>query len=342
MRETFTPTEPGVGGPKSDPSARPRRDLRICLLLGLLCLLVYNANLRSINAGDTYPARYLPFAIWRYHTVLLDPILTITAQGWKIARTQGRTKSAYWIVRVRGGHAVSLYPVVTPLLIAPLYLPAVVYLYAKGWDQPRLDRTARIMEKLSASILAAMSAALLYLLLRRRAGPASALLLTLAYAFGTTTWVISSQALWQHGLAELLIVAALLLLTGPCTTRRALAVGLLCGLIACNRPPDSILAAALGIYGLWWAKRLAAPMLAAAAVPVGLILVYNLGVVGNVAGAYGLVGKATFFEHDLFAGLAGLLFSPTRGLFVFSPFLLFLPCCSANRAPRSPRPRALP
>ena len=55
------------------------------------------------------------------------------------------------------------------------------------------------MEKLSASFLAALSASLLYLVLRRRAKPSIALLLTLAYAFGTTTWVISSQALWQHG-----------------------------------------------------------------------------------------------------------------------------------------------
>ena len=56
-----------------------RRDLRASLLLGLFCLLVYNANLRAISAGDCYPARYLPFAIWRHHTVLLDPIAPLTA-----------------------------------------------------------------------------------------------------------------------------------------------------------------------------------------------------------------------------------------------------------------------
>lgn len=318
---------PDARGPQSAGSARPRRDLRASLLLGLVCLLVYNANLRSISAGDTYPARYLPFAIWRYHTVLLDPIATITAQGRKIAGAQGRTDSAFWIVRGRGDHAISLYPVVVPVLLAPLYLPAVIYLDAQSWDPLRLDRIARIMEKLTASLMAATSAALLYLLLRRRAEPRFALLLTLAFAFGTNTWVIGSQALWQHGLAELLIVAALLLLTGPCTARAALAAGFLCGLIACNRPPDFIVAAALGIYGLWWAGRQAPALVAAAALPVGLVLAYNLGIAGNVAGAYGLAGKASFFQHDLLSGLAGLLFSPTRGLFVFSPFLLFLPFC---------------
>jgi len=293
-----------------------RRELRASLLIGLCCLLVYNANRRAISAGDTYPARYLPFAIWRYHSVLLDPVATLTAQG--------RGDTAFWMVHVPGGHVISLYPVVLPVLIAPLYLPAVGTLRLRGWTDGRLDHVARVMEKLSASLIAALSASLLYLLLRRRAAAPVALLLTLAYAFGTTTWVIGSQALWQHGMAELLVIGALLLLTGPCTAPRALAAGLLCGLIAGNRPPDAILAAALGAYGLFWAGRRAALLAAAAALPMGLVLLYNLGVAHNLAGGYGRVGKATFLQHDLLSGLGGLLFSPTRGLFVFSPFLLFL------------------
>jgi hypothetical protein len=322
MKYKQLPRRGPAGSADADPpDARAlfRFDLRAGLALGLLCLLVYNANLRSIGAGDTYPARYLPFGIWRYQTVLLDPISSITAQG--------RGGSAFWIVRGRDGHAISLYPVVLPVLVAPLYLPAAVFLQARGWDPTLLDRLARIMEKLCASLMAATAVALMYLLLRRRAEPRTALLLTLAFAFGTNTWVISSQALWQHGLGELLIVATLFLVTGPCTPRAALAAGFFCGLIACNRPPDSILAAGLGIYGLWWARRLAPRLVAAAALPVGLLLVYNLGVVGNVLGAYGLLGKTAFLGHALPAGVAGLLFSPTRGLFVFSSFLLFLPFC---------------
>ncbi|HWM91670.1 MAG TPA: hypothetical protein VN493_12960 [Thermoanaerobaculia bacterium] len=228
------------------------------------------------------------------------------------------------MVPVDGGHTISMYPVLLPVLIAPLYLPAVGYLHLWGWTDMRLDHMARVMEKLSASLIAALSASLLYLLLRRRVAPQTALLLTLAYAFGTTTWMISSQALWQHGMAQLLVIGALLLLTGPCTAPRALAVGLLLGLIAGNRPPDVILAAALGAYGLFWAGRRAALLAAVAALPTGLVLLYNLGVAGHFAGGYGLVGKASFFQHDLLSGLGGLLFSPTRGLFVFSPFLLFL------------------
>ena len=312
-------TQPADGPPPSaahsEAEVGRRGRLGTSLLIGLCCLLVYNANRRAISAGDTYPARYLPFAIWQHHTVLLDPIAPLAAQG--------RGDTAFWMVRRPGGHTISLYPVVLPVLIAPLYLPAVGYLHLRGWTEARLDHMARVMEKLSASLVAALSASLLYLLLRRRAAPI-ALLLTLAYAFGTTTWMISSQALWQHGMAQLLVIGALLLLTGPCTAPRALAAGLLCGLIAGNRPPDVILAAALGAYGLFWAGRRAALLAAAAALPMGLVLLYNLGVAGHVVGGYGRVGNASFFQHDLLSGLGGLLFSPTRGLFVFSPFLLFL------------------
>jgi hypothetical protein len=113
-------------------------------------------------------------------------------------------------------------------------------------------------------------------------------------------------------------------LTAPPTAGRAVAAGLLCGLIAANRPPDAVLAAALGAYGLFWFGRRLGLLAAGAALPMGLLLLYNLGVAGHIAGGYGLKGRAAFLQHDLISGLGGLLFSPTRGLFVFSPFLLFL------------------
>src|SRR5947209_7622594 len=201
--------------------SRRRRDATICALLGLIAFLIYNANLRSISAADSYAARYLPFSIWRHQSLVLDPIVTAVAQGRKLPTSQGQVDTAFWITKGRGDHFISLYPVVLPVIIAPLYLPVIPYLDGKGWDALQVDNVARIMEKLCASLLAAASVMLLYLLLRRRSEPGTAALLTLVFAFGTTTWVISSQALWMHGLGELSIVATLLLLTGPCSALRA-------------------------------------------------------------------------------------------------------------------------
>jgi hypothetical protein len=299
----------------------------VALLVALCCLIVYNANGRAITSGDTYAARYQPFAIWKHHTLFLDPVEALVSQGRELP-TNPLTPpgaSAYWIVPVRGGHHVSLYPFVVPVLVAPLYLPAVIYVSQQGWTDRNLDVAARIMEKLTASLIAALSASLLFLALRRRTTMSDAVLLTVAYAFGTSTWVISSQALWQHGMAQLMVAGAILLITGPCTTARALTAGVLCGLIAANRPPDAVLAAALGAYALVWAGRRAALVIVAAATPALLVVLYNVTAIGPLAGAYGLLGRPQYFlRHDMRSGLAGLLFSPSRGLFVFSPFLLFL------------------
>jgi hypothetical protein len=324
-------------------TARPAtagwRDVTVALLIALCCLVVYNANGRAIASGDTFAARYQPFALWHDHTLLLDPIEALTSQGRERTTNweQPSPAAAYWMMPARDGHVASLYPPVVPVLIAPLYLPAVSYVSRHGWTDQRVDVAARIMEKLAASLVAALSASLLYLALRRRTTTRNAILLTAAYAFGTSTWVISSQALWQHGIAQVLVAGAILLLTGPCTAARAATVGLLFGLMTGNRPPDAVLAAALGAYSLFWAGRRVPFVVAGAVVPVALVVLHNVTDIGRVTGAYALAGHAHYFlRHDVRAGLAGLLFSPTRGLFVFSPFLLFLVLAWRHR----PRERA--
>ncbi|MFM9427277.1 hypothetical protein RCH10_003733 [Variovorax sp. GrIS 2.14] len=302
------------------------RDCTIALLIAFAAFLVFNANGRLISAGDTYAARFLPFSLLRNHTALLDPIERSVAMGRVPPAAIGEDGSAYWILRGRHGQLISKYPLVVPLVVTPLYIPAAVYLESIEWDPHIYDKVARVMEKLCAALITAASVGLLFLLLRRRASLRLSLFLSVVYAFGTTTWVISSQALWSHGCGELLITATMLLITGRCTVGRVAAAGFLCALIAANRPPDGVLAVALGLSGLLWAGRRWVWFIAFGAIPVVLILAYNLGVVGHIAGAYALRIHDSDFNDDIAAGLAGLLFSPTRGLFVFSPFLLFVPC----------------
>lgn len=306
---------------------KPMRDLWASLLIGICCVVVYNVNGRAISAGDAIPARYLPFAILKHGTVRLDPIANVTSQGRTLPKDPRNLEGAFWMLPTPGGHWVSLYSVVLPVLTSPLYVPAVVYLNRTGWTDGHIDHVARVMEKLTASLISALSASLLYVLLRRRADPWLAALLTVAYAFGTSTWVISSQALWQHGLAQLLIIGVMLCVTAAPTIPRIVTAGLLCGLIVGNRPPDAVLAGALGVYALFWAGWRAPLFAIASLVPVALVVYYNVTIVGALVGGYGLIGEISFMRDDarwMLWGVAGLLVSPTRGLLVFSPFLLFL------------------
>jgi len=326
------------------------RSVALPLLLGFVCFLIYNANLRQIGAGDTVAARHLPLQLLHAGSVDLGDATQRFAQGHPLAlprnrpaNTAGRAAyfepTPYWLVRTREHRVASFYPIVTPLLVTPLYVPAALWLDAHGWQQPQVDRVAELMEKLSASLLAALASVLMYLVLRRE-GNAWALPLTLAFAFGTDTWMISSQALWQHGGGEVLIALALLLALAPASAARIALLGAVCVLMAANRPPDGFIAAAIGAFVVARQRRSAVWLIAGGSVPFAALFYYNVAFIGDPAGGYGVVKPpANFFQQDWW-GLAGLLVSPARGLLVFSPFLVFVPIGLRERL-RAPGTRTL-
>ncbi|HEV7743466.1 MAG TPA: hypothetical protein VGO56_00600, partial [Pyrinomonadaceae bacterium] len=165
--------------------------------------------------------------------------------------------------------------------------------------------------------------------------------LALAFAFGTNTWMISSQALWQHGTGELMIALALLLAVARASPTRTALLGAVCVFMAGNRPPDALIAGAIILFVLWSRRRSALWLLAGAAVPLAALLYYNLHFIGHVAGGYALARvPVNKFFHLSWSGLAGLLISPGRGLLIFTPFLVFLPVGLMQRL-RTPGSRAL-
>lgn len=294
------------------------------VVLGLLALLVYNVNFRTIGAGDTVPARYLPLCLWGGGTLYLDPYLEEARMG---------SPSAYWILRTPDDRFASQYPIVAPLLATPLYAPAALFLTAQGWTRPAVERAAELTEKLAASTLAAASVGLVYLLLRRRSSRRTASLLSVAYAFGSTTYMTSSQGLWQHGPAQLLLTVALLSATSRSLTPVAVALsGVASGLLTANRPPDALLAAGVGLFVLLRAWRRPGLLLLfplAALLAGAPFLVYNLASFGLAGGGYSVMLATLppdrgFFSHPLADGLQGLLLSPGKGLLAFSPFFAFL------------------
>ncbi|HLX07452.1 MAG TPA: hypothetical protein VKY89_06280 [Thermoanaerobaculia bacterium] len=313
-----------------------RRDGRAALLFALAALLVYNLNGRVIASSDTLGTRFVPFALLKAGTPRLDPVLAVVQTS----------RRAYWVQPTRDGGHASLFPIVAPLLATPLYVPAALLLARRGWPNAGLAAAGALMEKLAASTIAAAAAGAMFLLLRRRLPPARALGLAAAFAFGSETWMIGSQALWQHGTEELLLVVALLAFTGPLTAARLAAGGAACGLAIAGRPIDALLVAPFALLAPAWAGRRSAWFFLAAAVPLGLAAAYNLETFGLLGGGYQLFVLAgrRYFEQPMARGLAEMLFSPDKGLFFYTPFLLFLVLLPAHlrRSPADPPPEPPP
>lgn len=271
--------------------------------------------LAGFASGDVIGSSYLPFALLLHHNVYL---------GHYILPIYG--PSAYF-VRPVGGHIVSAYPIGTSLTVLPLYS-----LFVLLGNTPTATLVP-IVAKVAAATLAVLSVYIFSMVLAA-AGVRSAWVTwasLVILAFGTETFSISSQGLWQHTGAEFWLVILLfflILLRNRGTTRYtdivAVLAGFAGGMAVLCRPPDIILEAPLAI---WLAIRNPRAVLLAALgaiLPLGLMVAYNEAIFGSaVSSGYGVANSyGGLFTFPLWLGVAGNLFSPSKGWLMYEPWLV--------------------
>jgi len=272
--------------------------------LFLVALFIYNANGRHIGAIDTIPSRLLPYSILREGNLDLDEFRFLYAQG----------VPAYIIQS--GERLVSAYPPGPAILALPFYLLPVL-----GRVPPQ-SKLLIDVEKLAAAVLTALSVVLIHAAISRLEGNRAALLLSLIYAFGTSSLSVSSQALWQHGPSQRFLAASLYcLVRGMEQPRWAALSGLTLGLAVLCRPTDLLIALPLATY-ICHAHRGHVLRFALFATPSIIFMAfYNFWYFGSTirAGYNQHLFSGNAWRTPFLEGLSGILLSPSRGLFVYSP-----------------------
>jgi hypothetical protein len=166
------------------------------------------------------------------------------------------------------------------------------------------------------------------------------------WTLGTAVLPVLSQALWQHtgaalGAAIAIRALAIPLRNGDRAGSRALALGLGAGLVVACRPPDLPIALALLFaFALteWRSPDRSANFIRAALatlLPLAIHFAYQWQAFGSpLRSGYGDEALHGWTLAGAPVGLAGLLFSPGRGLLLWSPVLLvaLLPLVRSPRA----------
>jgi hypothetical protein len=288
--------------------------------------------------------RHAHFHSWR-SSLNGEPIRRMYERG-----DLSKPEPKYYLMRTRYRDVyANRYGVGAALFAVPFV--AAVYPFARDLcDRP----SAGILwftTKLAASCAVAASAVLLFLAALPWLRPKTAVWLALAYGLGTCVWSSSSQALWQHGPMEFFLALGTYFLLQRERPRAAYWVGLSYALAFVCRPTAAVAVVAAAIYYLVCDRR-ALLRFVAAGLPVALLLaVYNLHVFGtlivlgqvNVGGGATAQAPAAFtlvpvaaaasegstatatqlFHTSLLQGLGGILISPSRGLLVFCPVVVF-------------------
>jgi hypothetical protein len=283
---------------------RVLRALRVALLLGAV-LAVLTSRVRD-TASDTRATLAISQVLVRHGT------LELSSLGPDRLRDYG------YLIEERQGRYYSLFPIGTPLLVAPVVLVA---------DRLGADFGDYEQERAGQTLLAAAIACGCVLLLLRVAqfflSPGWALSVAFAGFFGSGLVSVQATALWSHDLATLLALVAIertLAALRSGSTAPFAVIGLaLFGAYLC-RPTLSLLTPALLGYLAFHQRK---PALRAGALVLGGLLLFALHSAltrGELLPSYYLpqrLGGSSYF-----AALLGNLVSPSRGLLIFAPIFL--------------------
>ncbi len=287
--------------------------LRSPLLLFLLTVLVYSLNGTTLWSGDTRPARYLPFTLVKEFNFDFDELSFLY-----------ELELPYFLV-VSNGHVVSSYPPWAGVLALPVYL-APVLMGADPTSVPLIDD----LEKRSAMLITAASVVVMLFVLRCVTSEKSAWLIAATYAFGTSSFSISSQALWQHGVVQLCLALTLYcIVKGLETARFSAYAGLALGCMVISRPLTLIVAIPFVAYIVHKQRDQLVGFIVAGSPPLLLFMAYNIFYFGSpfTTGFGGTMTPSevvsarlsSSFDTPILEGIAGVLVSPAAGLLVYSP-----------------------
>ncbi len=264
--------------------------------LGLLVVLLSNG--RPIGSGDARPTERVAASLAQEADLDLDEYPEVEEP----------------FARTVDGHRVSIYPVLSAVLAAPLFAVARAFF--------ALDETGTaVVGKVAAALFSSLAAAVLFLTVGRRRPVEDAVLTAAVFALGTSLWS-TSQALWQHPAAALFLSLAVLFVVrsgeDPVWAGRA---GLPLALAAAARHADVLLVAVLAVGIAIRRPRQIARLLLWASPPVAFVLLYQWMYFG-APWRHGFSGTLGRFNEAWGVGHAGLLVSPAKGLLVFTPVVI--------------------
>lgn len=284
--------------------------LKYIFPLFILSFIIFNLNINSLGSGDTIPARLLPLNILSGDGLYFDKYTDYL---------QNRYHTIYYFTQFNG-HYISSYPILTGLIAVPLYLPFYIYFNLIGVvDVNSLYNISTALQKICASLLAGLSVGLFFILINKISNNIkTGIIFSLIFAFCTQTFSVSSQALWQHGTANLFMIISQIFLI-----RKFYLWSLVFAVFSFWSRPNFFLYLII-IYFFIVIRNKSGRIIYSIFFLLGTIILvgYNLYFFNSLFGGYSNQ-TGTFSLNNPISNIFGLLFSPTRGVIFYTPLFIF-------------------
>jgi tetratricopeptide (TPR) repeat protein len=329
------------------------RDRLICLVIFIACMIIYLGNGHIPYNRDVLVHAQLADSLLRDGNLELTPTETPGNFYWTMHDQRPRAPlfleacdSHLDQLMQQGVLRTSLYQYfVAETIHENVYVnawgPAVSILTAplfgawSIWVRPLIDHPEDlwVVGKIIASVSISLSAVFIYMSSHLFTNRWQSLILTVAYALGTSVWSTSSQNLWQHSLVELFLCAGFYfyLLDRPVIS--PILTSICFSLSICCRPTGVFFLIACGVDYLIRDRRKLYWFIIAG-MPLGLLLMwYNTHYFGSPflfgqtptdhPEVIAMGGQGNVWQTPWWYGMTAHLVNPSRGILIFSPFILF-------------------
>lgn len=276
---------------------------------------------------DSHYSMLLSENLWRHGSFALDGHFARPDRHFPGAPLG--TNLSYHVYR-HNGRVYYNYPPGSSVLSVPLVLAANAAGVSAAHPRNGYDPVGELrIEHGGAALVAALAVALLFLAASRFLDPRRAAAVALAAAFGTGLWSTASRVLWTHTWGVCLLAAAILVLVGgargPAQGRfgagRAVLLATLLAWLYFTRPTFSLSIIAIAIYLFARHRNAFAPFAVTGAAWLLAFIAFSYATSGQALPPYFTQGGVLMLR-TFFGGLVGVLASPSRGLFIYSPVTL--------------------
>ena len=303
-------------------------------VLFTLFVAAYGANGREIGTYDSRPSELAA------REFLLRGTLSLNHAVGAVPEYADR----WGFILAKDDRYRPIYSPVPSLVAAAVIWP----FWRTGVIDIRAPLAVQLIGKVTATIMVALAAIVSYITARRMLPRGKAVLIACGLALGTGWWSLASQTLWQSESAVFgfaLAIAAFMRVDerpGPGTAAALIAGLSLAGTARPQLAPAiAVLLAGVAYRAPRWCGVVVASGVAVAAAALALV---NWRWYGNAFGAIVLINDLNRTVHRTGAifypgvdGAVGLLFSPSRGLLVFSPVVLVAAAGVAAAVREGPR-----
>jgi len=302
------------------------------IVLGSIFIIVLVSHFFSpnITSGDSVYSIHTAVSIIKEHNIDLN-------EYEEIIKTK---KNQRYCVKQLDGHYYYSYPLGVSFLSVPfVYLTDKILPYLMDFF-PSCEKYIRnrgnlefgpinsitahsIVEVFIASIFVALTALCIYFNAKNSLDVKSSLLIVFIFAFCTPAWSTASRALWQHGPSMFMLSITLYIISQ--SKKRPHLISLASIPLAFSyiiRQTNIVSVVLLTIFVFLHYRSYFGFYLSGMVVLLGAFFIFNYTVYESlIPPTY--ISQGVLPGRNFAEGLLGVLLSPSRGLFIFSPIFIF-------------------